>query len=75
MGHDIIGKNVRHYPTEGMPFDPSPVTVVLVAGSIGDYAAYAGIGSPEFVARLGDKISFEEAGVHFPGIEDERYRR
>lgn len=52
------------------------LTVVLVAGYADDYAAYAGFGSPEWVARFGDKVSFEEASVHFPGgqLDRERYR-
>jgi hypothetical protein len=52
------------------------VLVVLVAGEIGDYAAYAGNGSPEWVARFGDKIPFTEATAHFPGgqLQREKYR-
>ena len=43
---------------------------------IGDYAAYVGQGSPEWIADHGDKISFKEATVHFPGgqLEKEKYR-
>jgi hypothetical protein len=83
----IVGKNVRTYPREARPGEPNlagwhpdgcTVTVVLVAGDelVGDYAAYAGAGSPEWVARYGDKIPFEEACVHFPGgqLVRERYR-
>ena len=52
-----------------------PITVVLVAGEIGDYAAYIGIGSPEFVKNHGDKLSFTEANIHFCGqLEEEKYR-
>ena len=54
-----------------------PLTVVLVEGDIGDYAAYAGLGeNAEFIKRYGDKISFEEACCHFPGgqLKKELYR-
>lgn len=77
----ILGVNRRHYPTQlgaGDDWDPNPpgVTVVLVAGEIGDYAAYCGIGHREWVARHGDKLSFEEACCHFPGgqLKRENYR-
>jgi hypothetical protein len=52
------------------------VKVVLVEGAVGDYACYVGIGSAEWVGRRGDKISFEEACVHFPGgqLKQELYR-
>lgn len=81
MKPKILGVNVRTYPKQlgsGNNWDPNPPTirVVLVAGKIGDYAAYAGIGTEEWVARHGDKIPFEEACVHFPGgqLEKARYR-
>jgi len=80
----ILGVNTRTYPKQGTEypeqggFDPEGCTVrvVLVAGDIGDYAAYAGAGSPEWVARYGNKLSFAEACVHFPGgqLEADRYR-
>lgn len=85
----ILGISTRHYPTQGVFCksatcehivdqcgDPQPVRVVLVSGEIGDYAAYCGVGMPEWVAAHGDKISFEEACGHFPNqLEKERYRR
>jgi len=82
MEYNIIGKNRRTYPREnalggGVARDRmSTVTVVLVAGEIGDYAAYIGIGEPEFVARHGDKLSFTEACEHFPGgqLKEDLYR-
>lgn len=76
----ILGVNLRCYPQEpgsaGRIFDDVKVKVVLVAGDIGDYAAYAGIGSDEWVALRGNKISFEEACIHFPGgqLKRELYR-
>lgn len=73
---DIMGVNKRTYPAEERPTFGVSVVVVLVAGQIGDYAAYAGQGSPEWVARHGYKLSFTEATVHFPGgqLEKARYR-
>ena len=75
----ILGVNSRTYPTQGRDggWDPegSTILVVLVAGTIGDYAAYAGSGTPEWVARYGVKLSYAEACVHFPNqLEPERYR-
>ena len=77
MDAKILGINERRYPTpDGM--DRRPVTVVLVAGDIGDYAAYAGAGTAkdaQGIARHGDKISFTEATAHFPhGLDPEKYR-
>ncbi len=72
----ILGVNTRTYPkqayADGWDEDGCTVRVVLVAGDIGDYAAYAGAGSVEWVARHGNKIPFEEACVHFPGGQLER---
>jgi hypothetical protein len=88
-GYKIIGINKRYYPMQasvnGKPMaypevdltDDPPVTlVVLVAGEMGDYAAYAGHGTPEWVAAHGDKLRFEEACCHFPGgqLKKELYR-
>ena len=69
----IIGKNERWYMSEND--EDIGVITVLVKGDIGDYAAYTGIGSPEYVAKLGNKISFQEACIHFPiGLVKEKYR-
>ena len=72
----ILGINKRCYPDEYEPGLGAEITVVLVAGRIGDYAAYVGHGSPEWIAEHGDKISFREACVHFPGgqLKKELYR-
>jgi hypothetical protein len=73
----VLGVDRRGYPKEMVGAAPCvvDVLVVLVAGGVGDYAAYAGIGSPVFVAAYGEKLSFEEAAAHFPrGLERERYR-
>ena len=75
---DILSVNERWYPvggTRGMT--RAPVTAVLVAGSIGDYAVYVGCGGKEHatdIAQFGDKLSFEEARRQFPNIEQKKYR-
>ena len=72
----ILGVNERWYPSEDNPDDPPVSRTVLVEEDIGDYAAYTGHGSIQFVAAHGDKISFEEACAHFPGgqLKRELYR-
>ena len=70
----IIGKNVRAYPRE-VRGDYVEVSTVLVLGEIGDYAAYSGVGSTQWVARHGNKIPFAEAQVHFCNqLEESKYR-
>ncbi len=61
---------------EGWSCMPPATLAVLVEGEIGDYACYVGHGTPDWVARHGDKISFEEACCHFPGgqLKREKYR-
>lgn len=86
----IIGVSTRYYPAQASVVnhprsrflpqydqsgDPPPTVCVLVAGDIGDYAAYVGHGKPDWVAKFGDKISFDEACCHFPEqLVRERYR-
>lgn len=71
--HEILGVNERFYPAEYNT--TSPIKVVLVGGAIGDYAAYAGAGTNQWVADHGDKVSFAEACIHFPGqLKRELYR-
>jgi hypothetical protein len=50
------------------------LTLVLLSGGIGDYAAYAGVGDVATVADHGLKLLFEAASVAFPGIDEGRYR-
>jgi hypothetical protein len=71
----ILGVNRRYIANPGN-ISSMELLVVLVAGAIGDYAAYCGIGTPEWVRDHGNKISFEEACCHFPGgqLEREKYR-
>jgi hypothetical protein len=81
----ILGVSRRTYPRQARDGEPyagdgwhpegCSVLVVLVGGRIGDYAAYCGQGTPEWVAHNGDKLRFEEACCHFPGqLESECYR-
>lgn len=73
MEGKILGVNTRAYPS--FVEDYVEVSVVLVAGAIGDYAAYVGSGPPEWIAKYGNKVSFEEAQMHFPlGLDREKYR-
>jgi len=75
----ILGKMLRYYADENDRTGRMkiPIAVVLVEGQIGDYAAYVGIGSDEWIAKFGDKLSFEEACCHFPGgqLKEELYRK
>lgn len=71
---NILSVNVRYYPNQEDIESPVRVVTVLVAGAIGDYAAYSGNGSPEWVARFGDKISFQEAARQFSPLEESKYR-
>lgn len=51
------------------------VYVVLVAGDVGDYAAYMGPWSREWARDHGAKLSFAEACIHFPrGLDQSKYR-
>jgi len=71
---DIIGCNLRSMPVEGQ-IKGIDYKVVLVAGDIKDYAAYIGVGSNEFVKRHGNKLSLDEANIHFCGaLKKEKYR-
>jgi len=70
----IIGANKRSYPSQTRD-GRVDITVVLVEGTIGDYSAYCGSGDEEFVARHGNKLSFNEAQAHFyNSLEREKYR-
>ena len=77
---EILGCDERWYMPESEPNKLDGrnlvcVRTVLVAGEVGDYAAYQGIGSREYVAANGDKVSFELANAHFCGsLSRERYR-
>ncbi len=73
----IIGVNKRGLPTEALHgVSDQTLTVVLVEGDMGDYAAYYGVGNKEYVMQFGNKLSFVEACLHFPSgqLEKEKYR-
>lgn len=82
----VLGVNTRWLPSPYPDLDHRVgYCVVLVAGAIGDYAAYAGfvrgddgnptVGEIEFIKRQGNKVRFEEAQCHFPGsLEQTHYR-
>ena len=73
----ILGFNTRWLPSRDPLLNRSVgYCVVLVAGAVEDYAAYAGLvqghngwapqEEMQYLARYGDKIAFEEACCHFP---------
>ena len=82
----VLGVNTRWLPSPDAALDHRVgYCVVLVAGAIEDYAAYAGLvrgsdGDPtaseiDFIKRQGNKIRFAEAQCHFPGsLEQSHYR-
>ncbi len=72
----IIGVKARSYPDENCVCGVQIILAVLVAGGTGDYTCYAGGGSAEWVVRFGNKMSYAEACVHFPGEQllREKYR-
>jgi hypothetical protein len=70
----ILSVDKKGYPSEISPTGCVEITIVLVEGNIGDYAAYAGQGSTLFVAEQGDKLSFQEAQQHFSPLEKKKYR-
>jgi hypothetical protein len=54
------------------------LTVVLVRGAAGDYAAYMAAGcDEEFTRMYGDKLHFDKAVAFFPSmaLEEARYRK
>lgn len=53
---------------------PWPVRALLVAGAIGDYAVYMGIGDRAWVVEHGVKLAFGDAVLLFPAIDTRRYR-
>ena len=71
----ILSTNIRYYPGPTAEDRSIPTMAVLIAGEIEDYAVYVGHSTdPEFVARSGDKISFQEASAQFSGLKREHYR-
>ncbi len=73
----ILDTDTKNYPRQL----PGPcmtagrsIVFVLVDDDIGHCACFAGHGEPEWVARFGDKLVFEEARIHFPTIARNKYR-
>jgi hypothetical protein len=71
---EILGINRRTYSGPG--WVPTDIIVVLVSGSVDDYAAYIATGDdPQWCIAHGNKLSFAEAQCHFPvGLEKKKYR-
>lgn len=62
--------------TTFQPGDKAYFTIVASIGEIDDWAAYKGFGTPEEVARTGDKLGEEEASRLFPRLAAQfRYRK
>lgn len=47
---------------------------VLVRGGVEDVAVYQGVGTDNWVARNGRKLTYEEAILHFPALPRRWYR-
>jgi hypothetical protein len=71
---DILRVNHRVYPSEHTEY--MTMTSVLVRVERSYYTVYVGEGSAEFVARVGDRMSYAEAVCHFPSaqLKPEQYR-
>ena len=67
---NIVGVNRRGMPSEWNGPSGVDYMCVLVQGQDNDVAAYLGVGSEDWVARHGDKVSLREAAVHFPGLDE-----
>jgi hypothetical protein len=50
------------------------IRAALASGAIGDYAAYLGSGSVEWIIDHGDKLALIDAQVFFRDLQPERYR-
>jgi len=69
---NIMSVDETCYPRPGQARDIS--TLWVLVGDEHEYACYVGHGSADWVARFGDKVSFESASSHFPGaLKEERY--
>jgi hypothetical protein len=54
------------------------LTVILVRGAVGDYAAYIGAGDDQdFVQMYGEKLTYDKAVAYFPSmsLEEAHYRK
>jgi hypothetical protein len=64
----ILGSDRLGIPSANAPGGTVHLTYVLVMGHAQDVACYVGEGTPEWVAFYGDKVSVEEAELHFPAL-------
>jgi len=71
MNPKIISQTAEYYPKQDG--ETCTLTIVLVEGTIGDYAAYIGQGDPVWVARFGQKLLFGDACRYFH-LTQELYR-
>lgn len=85
MSGEIVKLTYRTMPTQDYVLElddsgiqrslPRTVCWVLVAGKVGDYAAYVGIGIPDWVAECGDKLTFDEAEKIWDDLDEGKYRQ
>lgn len=73
---EIVNTYKPMLPKEGPDGKIEHVTInaVLTKDAVGQLAVYVGIGSDEFVARQGQKQSYERALNYYPFLEKEDYR-
>ena len=50
------------------------LNAVLTKG-VSQYAVYLGVGSDEFVAKQGKKLTYKEALTYYPHLKEEEYRK
>jgi hypothetical protein len=65
-------------PGPGSVLRRTDIMVILVEGSVNDYAAYIGAGrDPDWVRKYGNKMTFGEACCFFPSmaLQESRYRK
>ena len=78
MDPKILSSVKLSIPGPGSALRRTDITVILVEGSVNDYAAYIGAGhDPQWVRKYGDKMTFSEACCFFPSMElqEDRYRK
>ena len=76
MAHSILQTSKKYYPSPSPFVDQVQITVVLVEGVIGDYAAYIGHGDDiKWIQAYGNKLSYQEAIGHFPDLDAKKYRK
>ena len=71
MDKNIVGVNERYYQNQHGPL--VPIKAVLVLGIDKLCRGYLGCGSEMWVADFGTKMSYNEARIHFPSLEEKDY--